>query len=111
MPFVRMNKGKNPGIHGKVRDTEELKSAKGMVSDFGVYTSLINEFVKKKLIYMVKVPYWAVSTHTRLGSLLYNRFHDSLLVCVAVHSALSVHGICTETFMIQDAMEMFEEIA
>jgi hypothetical protein len=34
--------------HGKVRDAEELKSAKGMVSDFGVYTSLINEFVKKE---------------------------------------------------------------
>ncbi|KAL5675787.1 hypothetical protein ACJX0J_011918 [Zea mays] len=63
MPFVRMNKGKNPGIHGKVRDTEELKSAKGMVSDFGVYTSLINEFVKKKLIYMVKVPYWAFNLY------------------------------------------------
>ncbi|GJN02672.1 hypothetical protein PR202_ga20049 [Eleusine coracana subsp. coracana] len=34
--------------HGKVRDPEELKSAKGMVSDFGVYTSLISEIVKKK---------------------------------------------------------------
>jgi hypothetical protein len=34
--------------HGKVTDPEELKSAKGMVSDFGVYTSLINDLVKKK---------------------------------------------------------------
>jgi pentatricopeptide repeat protein len=34
--------------YGKVRDAEELKSAKGMVSDFGAYTSLINEVLKKK---------------------------------------------------------------
>ncbi|XBI92696.1 hypothetical protein VPH35_029699 [Triticum aestivum] len=34
--------------HRKVTDSEELKSAKGMVPDFGVYTSLISELVKKK---------------------------------------------------------------
>jgi hypothetical protein len=31
-----------------VKDPEELKNAKGMVSDFGVYSSLISEIVKKK---------------------------------------------------------------